>query len=549
MVVMIITLLIIFYILFLPPEDRAELLGESAGSGGGGGGTTPSPGGPTLQEPGDVIFSVTPGKLEYSSFEGYEYTVPSFTIYQTENAEIFTEAGNFYVKNGWFEKKEKSVDFRLEDIDKLSNLQLTATLSEHKGTLTITLNGRVIYDYGTDQGNIGPIELPMANLHEGTNTLTFSVSEVGLAFWTTNQYRIDSMKVTGKRLDTSRSSSRTSFYIPPDEAEDMETAKVKFYPDCTPSDVGTLTVHLNTHQVFNGIPDCGILNSHSVSPSALNLGENQLMFSTEKGRYLIDQISVDTQLKEREDPTYYFDLSRDLFEEEKEEYDRCGEIDDYCPDDCDADLDKDCCFEEYQDGFWCDVKTDYIDDRCVGRVEEDTCGRCRAGYEDDDGDIAPACEKTCGDDDDDTCPVGCDGRYDKDCCFSRSGDQYWCDDLPITGSDFICVDSVTYDSCAYCESGYDGEDRDPSCDLDRHEKDGEDVLREDYHIEVVFKFTEKGATKEALFFVNGHESGFDTRSDEYTKRIDDDIEPGSNSLRLEPKSDLDMREIQVRIEE
>ena len=540
----IITILIIFYILFLPPEDRAELLGTTPHTSPGNG-PGPSPGnGETSFEPGEIIFSTSPGKFDYQSLDHYEYDLPAFSLFHTEDSEILAEGGSFYVRKGWFDSVTKDFTFDIDDLENTDDVDLSMTLKDYSGTLTVMLNGQEVYNYEPDTNNIGPVELE--GLKSGENTLHFKVSGVGLRFWDTNQYYFENVRVTGKISDDSTSESETSFYISPDEGEDMEKATLKFNPDCTPGEVGILRVHINDRNVFKGIPDCGILNTHTLSPSMLYLGKNTINFETERGRYLIDQISIKTELEEPVQPTYYFDLDEEYFVDDPEDFERCGEIDGVCPDDCDEDVDRECCFDTYVDGYWCDIKTDFLDDRCVGQVQESSCSRCASGYEDESGDAPEVCEELCGDDDDNECPSGCGENLDKDCCFDRPGDQYWCDDLPISGVDYTCVDSVTYDSCKYCLTGYDGEDRDPDCEYD--EEDAEEELRSGVHIEVEFKFTDKGERKEAKFFVNGYESGFDTREDTYTRRIDDFVEFGTNSLRIIPESDLDIREINIKLD-
>lgn len=545
--VAIITLLIIFYILFLPPEDRAALLGTSS-SGGSSGTTYPSD---TYNEDlpgkGEVIFTINPGHFDYRSLDEYEYTLPTVTLRQTTDSAMIAQATSFTVKKGWFENVEKPVYFEIADYENTKDISLAVTVSKRNGRVIVELNGREIYDDEPTSSNIGPLQLPKVSLNSGENVLVFKTSPVGMSFWDTNGYAVEHMSVQAKIYDYSQSASRSTFSISPDESENIEKATLRFYPDCMPNEVGKLTIDINDRNIFSGIPDCGIINRQAVTVSSLNVGLNKIEFATDWGSYLVDQVSITTELEEPVQPTYYFDLHENLFKKQTKDYDRCGEIDGICPEDCDEDIDKDCCFKEYDKAFWCDVKTDLLDDRCVGNLEESYCHRCRSGYEDDRGDPADMCEDRCGDDDDDFCPVGCNSNLDKDCCFAKDGDQYWCDDLPTNGLDYTCVNSVSYDSCQVCVTGYDGEDRDPSCPSEP-EEDEEDELKSNVHVILEFKFTEKGETKEAVYYINGFESGFETRDDTYTKVIDNYVESGSNSIRLIPKSDLDIRQINVRID-
>lgn len=548
MVVGIITLLIIFYILFLPPEERDAILGDTTPGMSG----SSSTGGSSGQQPsyiGDVIFRENIGRIDYQSLDSYEYDLSAINIYETQDTEVLGTQSNFMLRNGWFENKESRMEFYVEDPGQITNTMLSVTLKDvGRGSFIMTLNGEEIYNYNPSQPNLDPIEINPDMLNRGTNVVRFMVSGVGVSFWTTNQVQVESAKVVATISDTSRSESMTSFYITSDESSDIEKAVIKFFPDCRTSDAGLLTVDLNHISIFKGVPDCGILNTQAISPSRLNVGKNTLQFRTDKGSYLIDQITVKTFLEEPMQPTYYFDLDDELFKDTYEELTRCGDIDGVCPEDCNEDLDKDCCFDEYVDGYWCDIKTDYLDDRCVGHVDSGRCGVCRSGYEDESGNPPEDCEELCGDDDDGECPDGCGINLDKDCCFDRPGDQFWCEDLPTTGEDYICMDSLTYDSCKYCPTDYDGEDSNVKCERDKDTDDREE-LREGMHIILEFKFTERGDSKEAEFYINGYENGFDTREDSYRTRIDDDVEPGTNSIRLVPKSDLDIRELLIKVED
>ncbi|MFO7710496.1 MAG: hypothetical protein R6V53_01900 [Candidatus Woesearchaeota archaeon] len=541
MVIAILTLLMIFYILFLPPAERDALLGDGPSEVGPG----PSEPSGVTEYRGENILQVNPGKIDYQALSTYEYDIPSFSLYKTENSQVITESDDFYVKSGWFESKDKSITFNL-DKDKVRDVSLSATLREYDGILTITVNGKEVYDYEASSLNIGPISVEPAILKEGTNTITLSVSSVGLKFWTVNEYYFENVKLTGTIVDESMSSSESSFYISPEEGKNIEKASLKFNPNCNPNHVGILKAYINDREIFRGVPDCGILNKVSISPSNIYTGKNSVSFTTEQGSYVIDLITVETELSEVQEPIYYFDLDSKLFYEKEEEINRCGEIDGVCPNDCNEDMDRDCCFEYYDEAYWCDLKTEYIDDRCVGHVDTGTCERCKSGYEDENGRAPEACKGLCGDDKDNRCPAGCDPNYDQDCCFEQQGNQYWCDDLPVTGVDYTCVDSVTYDSCSYCVSGYDGERGDPDCDYTEDSRKTNELKSADILLEI--KFTESGERKEARMYVNGYETGFETRDDRYTRNINDFVEPGTNSIRIVPKSDLDIRQINVDIE-
>ena len=382
-------------------------------------------------------------------------------------------------------------------------------------------------------------------LKQGDNTLQFSVSDVGMAFWTTNEYSIENLRITAKIHDTSSTESRNHFYITPDEAKGIINARLRFNPDCKTSEAGYLDVYLNDLTVFSGIPDCGILNTYQISPSVLNVGKNTLKFRTAQGSYLIDQITVTTKLDEPVQPTYYFDLDPDLFYSDTPKQARCGDIDGICPVNCDSNLDRDCCMQEYSTPYWCDAPTEILNDRCVGFMTDAMCSRCPSGYEDRNGRTPDPCKGLCGDDNDGKCPDGCSINYDKDCCYDLSGDQYWCNDLPITGLAFTCVSEVTQNTCRNCPTGYKGERSNPTCDDLITSTEGNEKLRKSYNIIMKFEFTERGSQKEAKIWVNNFETGFDTRESVWMKNINSYVEPNTNSIKIMPRSELEIKEIKV----
>jgi hypothetical protein len=532
--------LIILYILFLPPEERASLLDETGTSTITSGGGTVRP---ATHLANVSIFRTSPGKIYYQKLDEYEYDLAAFTLFKTTDASTIENINNFRVRNGWFDKVPKSMTFTISNLENTDNVMLAFNTPRHSGILTIKLNGANIYEFEIDTQQPNPVALKKQYLKQGENTLEFSVSGVGIQFWRTNEYSFSEARVIGDVTDTSREESVNSFYISPEEGENIEKATLRFNPDCNTREVGVLEVELSGRNVFSGIPDCGIVNTYAVSPSILNIGKNSVNFKTDKGSYLIDQIQVKTTLKQPVQPTFYFELKDALFKQ-KSSKERCGDVDGICPDDCSIDLDRDCCFEEYKDGYWCDVKTEYIGDRCIGFVDEKECRRCKSGYENKDGDIAESCKNTCGDDNDDECPYGCSQKYDKDCCFAIGENPYWCDNLPITGEDFICLQDLTKSSCQNCQTGYEGKERDFPCTFETTEEKTE--LKQDVDIIVIFRFTEARERKEAQVWINGKQTGFSTTESSYRKNINDLVEPGTNSIRLNPKTDLDIREIEVK---
>jgi hypothetical protein len=552
--ILIITLLFIFYILFLPPEDRCELLGGSVCDGITSGGDNiynpkDSSSSSTITK-GTVLESITPPTLDYRSLDSYEYSLPSFSLFSQEESKVYKQASDFFVRKSWFDDVTKEIDFTINNQENIQNLYLSANLEkDHQGNLIIHVNEYEIYNNKPTDVNIGPIFIRQNQINNGLNTLKFSTTQVGLKFWTSNLYKISSIMLTGNELDTTNTESLMTFYISPEQGEDIEKVTLEFYPDCQGSTNSLLYISLNDVQIYKAVPDCGILNSYTISPNKLYIGSNKINFQSTDGRYLITNIAVKTQLKEPNYPTYYFDLKQDLFYQKKLEYKTCGQIDGHCPIDCSEDVDKDCCFEKYTNAYWCDTKTNLLDDRCVGYVDSSSCDRCPSGYKDENNKPSNACEGLCGDDTDNKCPIGCSTNHDKDCCFIQDGEQYWCKDLPISGIDFRCVDEISSSSCTLCQTGYIGEKTNPKCDFNQGtDGEQEDELKPTYKINLEFKFSEKGNEKRAVLYLNGRETRFETRDNIYTLNINHYVESGTNSLKIIPKSNLEIRQINIKLD-
>ena len=542
--------LIILYILFLPPQERAALLDGEAGNGARPVGV--QTGGYidgnniVIQDLKGIVFEDSPGKIDYTALGEFEHPLPPFTLFKTTDAKVLQEINPFYVKNGWFDKKSFNTTFMLTDLRNTENVMLSFVLGKHSGVLSISLNGIPIYEFEEQGVNPKPVSLRNELLKQ-ENILEFSVSKVGAEFWKTNEYSFNEVKITGDITDRSKEKSTNTFYITKNEGENLERAYLRFLPECNIGTTGLLTIEINDRLGFQGIPDCGQMNEIELGTDIINIGKNKIEFITDKGSYLVDRIMVKTELQSTAIPVYYFELEPKLFtafEEYPEE--ECGKIDGVCPSFCDEDIDIDCCFLEYDTPFWCDMMTKNKDDRCVGYVEEANCARCPSGYEDERGDSPKACEDLCGDDSDGDCPSGCSEDFDIDCCYDKSGDQYWCDDTPTTGLSYTCVNEVSRGMCDICPTGYESEDSGTVC-YPEDEVWLAEALRPEVSILLTMKFTNDIDNKDAELYINGHLVHLQTRGTYYQKDISMWVEPGTNSIEIKPFSELNIRTLQIGI--
>ncbi|MFH1054184.1 MAG: hypothetical protein V1740_07230 [Candidatus Woesearchaeota archaeon] len=549
----IITLIIVFYILFLPPEERADLLGEGPGGGTGTGGNS----GGTNTGAGYVFEKETLLSLNVGRIDPYQdvldKTIPNTYITQTTDAAILTEFSPIYVKNGIFDKKSREVMFSLDETDNVNNIYLSMTAVKRKGVLTIKLNGKNIFEYALTKTNIDPIRLDKRMI-EDQNTIEFSVSSVGMKFWTTNEYSLEDLKIIADVTDVSQQRSRNIFTLTEAEYENIEEATLKFVPYCGGlASSGQLMVGINNKNVFSSIPICADPYYIPLSRRMLSAGENYVTFSTTDGSYSIEQVMIEFQSKPTKSIVEYFEMDRILFEgyEEVVSEAKCGEIDGYCPRGCDQDRDKDCCFAESQDNYWCDIETDDADDRCASAIDSAKCSRCLTGYEDHKGDPDEDCEGLCGDDTDDNCPVGCNKLYDKDCCFEENENNYWCDDIPNTGISSVCESALSSGECDDCSFGYrteSGSSVDCDTGLQPVVVEEYEVLKDDYSVTLYIEFVDDGLLKKADINVNGHLANINQNRPYYERDISAWVRADNNYIELYPLTTLNIVNMEAIIE-
>ncbi len=550
--------MILLYLLFLPSEEREALLqdkyvypeGEEAAEESEAEAATD-----VLKElVTEPLLSESPGQVYYLKEASYEHEVSAVNLYTLTEAQVLSSSDSLYVKNGLFDQLFRNVTFYLDDPDNTDNVLLSFNVENAQGRLQILFNDEQLLDADLVEGSPDPLELSTALLSD-VNVLEFLVSDVGYRFWTTNEYQLEDLQVTGDVTDISQQMSKTTFTVSDTEKYNLESAKLSFYPDCSPREVGVLKIMINNDLIYSSIPDCQQINVVSFSPTVISAGDNYLLFKAEKGTYVIYNIAVKTELAAQEYPTYYFEVPDDAFLY-SEEVDRsvftkeyaCGDADGVCSSGCSEDDDPDCCFEG-RNQYWCDTQPEDAELRCTEISEADTskCSSCATGYEDEKGYAPEECEGLCGDDHDGDCSDGCSKYYDKDCCYAEDEDNFWCDEVPSYGLENVCETSLSEEECDQCSSGYKGKGVavEELCPVDVSELVEVYELYPGYDFYIVFTFVDDEERKTAEVYVNGHKFSLDTYDAEYIRQITDYIEPGTNSLKIEPRRTIEIRTVEV----
>lgn len=535
------TVLIILYILFLPPDIREDLLADNVSGG------TNNPGGDGIGST-DLLLRQSVGKISYIKDQERYYDIPTVRVSAPTSGQLLKGVPSIAIKNALFDKEQAEYIMNF-DVDKktTTNIVLSFNVRDHYGPIIVTLNGNAIFN-GEIEGNKF---LKISDADIGAqNELKFTSPNPGVIFWKSNRYEIDNVQLTGDVTDYSASMASQQFTLSAAEKENLDSVTLYFRPVCTLSSVGPLEIQLNKRIIFNSVADCGTRSFAGLDTSSIQAGANELRFSVEKGSYLLDNLMVKVMLEKPTYKTYYFDIDNDLFEQDASNA-RCGDYDGECPVGCADIKDADCCFDH--NGNWCGLPTRNGNDRCVYYVDPGDCDLCPTGYYDDAFDIPDTCEGRCGDNDDGICPSDCPtpaSMYDSDCCYEDNNDNFFCQEVPLTGISDRCRASVSYTQCDLCPSGFENEDgsEPDSCDGSEYVyEDLEESLNEDYDARLIVRFVDDEIRKRLDLNINGHRVSIDTTAIEYKRNIDDYVRPGTNSIEIIPREDIEIAELSVEL--
>jgi len=300
-VIIISVVVMVLYILFLPPADRQELLQGTSSSSTSSTGTASS----------KILLLEKPGNLSYFSSDEKSYDFPAFTINTEKKGQIIKSKSTLYVKNSVFEKIEENVDFSI-DPTLSENLILSFNVAVGEGILTIELNGEKVYSGELSAGASIPVYLDSQSLSD-YNTLRFSVSSPGVAFWRYNEYQLKDIKITADVTDISESQATQTITLQQKEIDRLTRARLRYDPVCIQTQVTNFEISLNNQRLFKGDPDCGVYNYIDLAKEDLAVGTNEFTFRIEKGKVLVDRLRLINSLEEAQYPIYYFEIDTSYF--------------------------------------------------------------------------------------------------------------------------------------------------------------------------------------------------------------------------------------------
>ncbi|MCH8003391.1 MAG: hypothetical protein IH934_02070 [Nanoarchaeota archaeon] len=294
--------LIILYILFLPEAEREAILEERDVEK------------TSKKDKEDVLLREFPGRLDI--VEGViDKTIPNIFLFERTDAKELERINPIIVRNGLFDKKDRTVSFSIDDLENTDNVILSFKAKRHEGILTIKLNNEIVYENDISGETIAPVRLNK-NLLFNDNTFQFSVSSVGFKFWKTNEYRLEDIKVIGDITDRSKQESRNIFTLTSRELFNIEESNLKFVPYCrSVSDVGILDVEINRRNIFSAVPVCEDPTKVPIPLGILNSGENKIIFKTNKGSYSVEQIKVEFSERDVRTNVYFFEVNQSVIDD------------------------------------------------------------------------------------------------------------------------------------------------------------------------------------------------------------------------------------------
>jgi hypothetical protein len=303
LLIFIIGMSMIIYIMFLPPADRAELLEQNR----------------TYLDDGkkDTITELLekePGRLSNIAEDVVIRDLPAFNLYTRTDATKLIELDSIYIKKSLYEEQVWNTTFEIEDTANTDNFVLSFSAPKRNGMLTIILNDRIIFANELSSQSPSPIRIPK-DLLDDSNYLSFQVSGPGIEFWKSNEMILEDLIISADYTDRTSQENRQTFMITEEEIDNLEYLDMRFVADCKSLETGPMEIYLNKRLIYSSVPDCGeLIVVPTVDASRLRQGENDFVFRTERGNYLLYSIEIKLKLKQSIFPTYYFNLNEERYD-------------------------------------------------------------------------------------------------------------------------------------------------------------------------------------------------------------------------------------------
>ena len=254
---------------------------------------------------GNTLLVVSPGRVFPRTTETEVRTLPSIPLSKTSVTDRQMLSNSLRVSRSLFSNNEREIVFNLDE-NKLNDLSLFFRVDDSRGRLNIFLNDNLVYSGDADSGDL-PIKLPVSLLRS-TNRLIFELSSRG-TFLTSDYFELDDVELIKKnKLETNAQSRR--FNVDKDKlGNDNE---LRFFVDCKELEEANLNVDFNQRNVFFGRIVCDAAEHRvELDDEFFVDGFNLVSFSVDQGNYVLEDVKLVLDLKEGNQPIYYFNVDKD----------------------------------------------------------------------------------------------------------------------------------------------------------------------------------------------------------------------------------------------
>ncbi|MBU0962565.1 MAG: hypothetical protein KKD48_01530 [Nanoarchaeota archaeon] len=300
--VLLIALFMLLYVLLLPPEQREDILNQTISKNGDSNQINPV-----------VLLSESPGELFPNKEGNIKHDISSLNIFVKDEPQTNRLANALEISRSLFSSKPQTVTFQIDDLTNIKSVILFFSVAKASGNLQIWLNDNIVLDKKVE--GVQTIELP-TNYLKRNNILELKVSGPGLLFFTKNSYELEDIGIK-ETFEVINPKEERIFTISETEKAGLQKAILKYQIYCNGLDNGNtdFKILLNDKQVISKIISC-IGGSEEVELPNENIkeGTNKLTFIIGEGDFLLSQINVETELKEKSNPTYHFDINNDDYD-------------------------------------------------------------------------------------------------------------------------------------------------------------------------------------------------------------------------------------------
>lgn len=310
-IIIIIGLLITAYIILIPENAREDVLeGREIDYGD----FTDGDNDDSIDSNKDkIILLRNPGELLPTGRDDVKKSFASVNLFRTSEKESKKLADVVIVSRSAFSNDFKDLEFTINNVESLGGLSLFFNIKKAEGNIEIGLNGKIVFEGRLDSSDI-PIDLPVVNLRE-RNNLRISGAGVGAAFLSSNKFELKDVELIFDYNLENKVESR-SFEIT--RAEAVDNAVLEFFVNCVEigNNQGILQVQLNRKNIFFGRVVCDASQTRfDVDEDLFVDGTNRLVFSVDKGNYILEEVELKYDFDEGITPLYFFTINEEDFED------------------------------------------------------------------------------------------------------------------------------------------------------------------------------------------------------------------------------------------